>query len=68
MLPFFKLTTNDSTEEMISIEGFEGPIIESLAKFMNFRVQVVDCFYSWGKKGEDGSWSGIIGSLIAGVN
>ena len=68
MLPLFKLNTNESTEELISTEGFEGPIIEALAKFMNFRVQVVDCYYQWGKKGEDGSWGGIIESLIDGVN
>ena len=69
MLPFYKINTKGSTDDLDTIKDtvFEGPILEVLAKFMNFTVQVVDCFYNWGKKTEDGSWNGIIGSLIAGV-
>ena len=62
------MKTKQSTDELDSIEGFEGQITESLAKFMKFRVNVVEYFNSLDKKDEHGAWSGIIGALINGIN
>ena len=51
----------------MSLEGYEGLIVETLSKCMNFTVEVIDCAMVWGSKQVDGNWTGLVGAVYEGV-
>ncbi|KAG8222399.1 hypothetical protein J437_LFUL003020 [Ladona fulva] len=51
-----------------TFQGIEIKILETLAKFMNFRVQLMEVGNDerWGSKDKHGNWSGLIGAVSRG--
>ena len=48
-------------------KGIEAQLILTITKYMNLSHTVIDYKYNYGKKYENGSWSGLTGQLVTNV-
>ena len=46
-----------------SLEGYDGQIIKTIAKYLNLTIDLVDCGKKWGNKQIDGTWDGLVGAV-----
>ena len=68
LFPFFAPKFKPFSTEVESIEGYEGKILEVLSHYLNFKFRLLDCNDTWGIKQDDGSFDGIVGAVVNGVN
>ncbi len=66
--PTFDLKYRNNSSEIESIEGYEAFILQTLSQKMNFTFELLDCNHKFGKKYPNGSWNGIVGAIVEGVN
>ena len=59
---------NQTNNELVELEGYEGMILQTLMRKINFTIELIDCNLTWGRKDQHGIWNGIVGSVYQGVN
>ena len=65
-MPYVRFKKVDDKIEFVN--GIEVKIIETIQRYLNFTIEIIDCHSVWGQEKANKSWNGLVGAIMNDVN